>query len=946
MPNGFGSRFPSAATPAAPSPVATVPVASPAGSFGSRFNPSAAQPIQAGPPKATGGGGLLGSIGHFVASKADLAAHDIASIPTGLAQAGTAEYKALKVTAEHPFGKLTPQQQADLHGPDKIVNATIQGVKTSFEHPLRDPFQTALNATAAASLGAGAVLRVANAADALSAGEAGGAVRALVTKPAVTPRIIQVPKVLDTEAGPTVAHEPVQLQASRNAAVRLAQKAHDAVVQRGLNASVSTDQPNAVARYGLGRVAAATNETARIAQRVRQVPIGLLQRAAAGRHAFDKDVPQKLGQLALFLKSANVTGAEAARFWETQAANGEATGDLAKLAQQAHDQGLIGLNESGNVAVNADRFPKLGNVDRLMAENQAAREATIQQHGLMTSTGAQQRLGLVAQKMGVDREGQGFTSLKTAVKRPPQSAFAASRGPVVGEARGFVGSKAATGKGVETGVLPDNTTAGVIAGAREALRFENTVEHRRLVARYGSDFKQSGQDVLIRDPTVAKKGDITDAVRESLGQLKSTVGTISDEDYKTGLAAAIKAHVDDAFGRQFNEGRSMGVGQRAPEGYKFVHEKLLGDLARETTPRTGLTKGINTVNSAITAATVYFKIGHLPTRTFTNAFTNIVQGSAKPAEIGDSVRLWKQLSYRERQEALAATGQHGYAAMPHEGTNVVARVAGRGADWWARHIDAPFRFNALAYEARKAGITTPEQFRDLLKHAADPAAQGKNAAETARYDWVMRRANRASIMYDGLNASEKRFLTRAFWFYPWTKGATRFAFHTVSEHPFKAQVGGALGAQGRQTQQQLLGQVPSYEYGLLPLGGGANPLTTNLSTFTPYGTAGNIAELVARPGETLRNLNPAFGAAVTATSGIDQYGNRTKTPLTSALAQLVSPTPEAQIADAFLHKPKPTQMFRKTPGSSLARAFGGAAVPRRVNRAALNKSAQREKTGR
>jgi hypothetical protein len=55
-----------------------------------------------------------------------------------------------------------------------------------------------------------------------------------------------------------------------------------------------------------------------------------------------------------------------------------------------------------------------------------------------------------------------------------------------------------------------------------------------------------------------------------------------------------------------------------------------------------------------------------------------------------------------------------------------------GAKWWAKHADAPFRFNSIAYEARKAGFDTPAKFRDLLDQAREPARHNMNAAERRR----------------------------------------------------------------------------------------------------------------------------------------------------------------------------------------------------------------------
>src|SRR5690242_1636995 len=87
MSGGFGSR--------GGAPSSRPVVATTVGGFGSRAT---------APAKKSGGhGGILGGIGHFIASKTDLAAHDIKAIPAGLVQGGEALAGSVKQTIEHPL---------------------------------------------------------------------------------------------------------------------------------------------------------------------------------------------------------------------------------------------------------------------------------------------------------------------------------------------------------------------------------------------------------------------------------------------------------------------------------------------------------------------------------------------------------------------------------------------------------------------------------------------------------------------------------------------------------------------------------------------------------------------------------------------------------------------------------------------------------------------------
>lgn len=545
------------------------------------------------------------------------------------------------------------------------------------------------------------------------------------------------------------------------------------------------------------------------------------------------------------------------------------------------------------------------------------------------------------------RPGEGFTSLKTSVKQLPQTGIARSRVPVIGKVRGFVGAKPATGAGVAKGLVPDNTTAGVARAAREALRYLGTVQHRGLVAQYGSDVRRTGEDVLVADPAAEHyAAEIPASTNELLGRSHSTLNTISEAEH-LGLAQAMRAKFEEAIPGvrdNFAADQEAQLGTRAPEGYKWVPRQALGELVKDATPRSAITKRINDVNSAVTAMTVYFKLSHIPQRLTTNAATSVISGALfSPASLRAAVQLRKELSDREYAEAVSASGVHGYMALPHEGTSKIADVASRGANFYAHRIDSPFRFLNLVHEARKAGFGTPDKFRELIGFAKQPDATGAESASMAQ---VLRRANRVSMMYDGLGQNEQRILARGLWFYAWTKAAVRYTGHTIAEHPVKAYVGGQLGKLGEQQQNDRLGPLPSYEYGLVPFGGGDNPLTSDLSVMTPFGTAGNVAEMLARPGGVIGNLNPVYGAGLTAISGVNQYGNKTTAPIGDAASQLFSPTPEAQILAAYLHPAKPTQIFHKTPKSQALRSVFGPSLPRRTNKAALAKAAARERSGK
>lgn len=962
-------------------------------------------------------GGIIGDIekgAHWVAKKAGIAAHDVKSIPGGLIATGEG-------LATHPIRTV-----------EQVGKSTLQTV----EHPLRDPFMTALTIGGLLS-GVGSVAgRAAAVGDALEEGSTAAAVRAALKSPAPKARL------LDLGDG-----KPVVLHPSKNPAVRAAQSAYDKTLER----AAKTNPEGKLAAHANRRAGGSLSETGRYQQRIREAPANALE-AAGNRLGRGKGVPAKLQQAALRLTSENSTAEEAARYHLEQAAKGVSPKEnlrQAKIYQAVHAHGLLTKDESGNVVVDAGKYPDLAKVDAQVARGQSEVDQIAKQHGQLDEAGAKARVDApgrirtggeyvaptpgkagvspaleratverdriarlhgraleretvwkqeqpaaikaVAGRIGgpsvstgnpyrerivtlghaldvaqqkVDRisaavekrkqptgivggetarPGRGFVSYKTVEQKAPKSGAASSAGPVVGVAKPFIAKKAFTGHGLEHGLVPDNTTRIVARHMRDAYRYVNTDQLRRNALDTGADARRTSRDVLVRIPG-EKAGKISNEVNAELGRSHITTDELAGHEaaYTAFMQSIIPGIMD-----KFTADKAQAIGTKAPEGYKWVDRGVLGDLAKLPAGARGrIARSADNVNSAVTAATVYFKIGHVGTRVLTNASTNIIQGSAKPLELAKSVGLWKELSPLERQQALAAAGQHGFASMPHEGASKVGQVATKGANWWAKHADAPFRFNGIAYEARKAGFDTPAKFRDLLEKLQDPS--GLDAKEAARIDGVAKRANREGIAYDRLSATERQFISRAVWFYPWLRGTVGFAWNTLAEHPLKANVLGQAGVAGRKRQETELGDLPSYEQGLFKLAGGSKPLVADFSTFSPFATPADITDAIARPSQLSGFLNPVYGATDQLINGQNQFGSKSAHPVTDALASLLATTPEAQVATAILHRhqDQSKRMFHTTPWSAALRTLLGPGTPRRVNLTAAHSAASRERAGR
>lgn len=580
--------------------------------------------------------------------------------------------------------------------------------------------------------------------------------------------------------------------------------------------------------------------------------------------------------------------------------------------------------------------------------------------------------------------------------RQAHSPMSSSPGPIIGQTKQPLETKYATGEATAQGLRRTDVAEAVTQHVQKLFRYFNTIDHRDLAAKFGSDTSMSKSDVLVRYDRRTEAGyklpaqKVSSALKETLGLLENKTGLPAPEE--EGLSAGVAAVLRDFVGEMFpklgsdpelrrvqDEAAATGRGVQAPAGYKWVPQEIarLKDLeAAVTRGEPGrIGRFADNVNGAITAATVYYKVGHVFTRVLTNAATNIMQGSAAPWQIARSVQLFHALTEDEIHEALAYSGTHYYEAAPGaQGGTVVGKGLQKGLhvpftdlalrtksgeavmspQWWAHNIDAPFRFNSLAFEARQAGYEGVDGFRSFLQDVQH--YKGLDGADRARVDGVLRRADREVIAYDRMNQFEKKWLSRIIWFYPWIKGSTVFTANSILEHPFKTAALYGYGEQGAQERDKALGDLPSYAQGLTPLTGGDEPVVSDFNTFNPFSTAGDLLGVPEHLQNAAGMANPFYGAILNTAEGVNPYGAHTPTPISDNLKGLLTSAPEYQILEGAMNNGD--QSHKLYPGGhgldplyknwlgELVRSLGGPATPRHINPNAGHSLAQRERTGR
>jgi hypothetical protein len=184
------------------------------------------------------------------------------------------------------------------------------------------------------------------------------------------------------------------------------------------------------------------------------------------------------------------------------------------------------------------------------------------------------------------------------------------------------------------------------------------------------------------------------------------------------------------------------------------------------------------------------------------------------------------------------------------------------------------------------------------------------------------------------------------------KGFSRTPLAADRAFEVRVQAGaiGTVGQYGSAETQKLLGDVPAWARGLIPLTGGAKPLTINLANLNTPQTAVDTAEmlksLVANPrtadlGETVEsNLGPIAAGGLGLLTGKVRGRGRSYPRVEAAARGLGGTVPEVSWYDR-LHK-SPDAVY---PGGALAAISTpfGAGFPRRTNVEALNAQAEKNR---
>lgn len=411
-----------------------------------------------------------------------------------------------------------------------------------------------------------------------------------------------------------------------------------------------------------------------------------------------------------------------------------------------------------------------------------------------------------------------------------------------------------------------------------------------------------------------------------------------------------KKQIDSFLGRGGQEFRPV-------PGYRWIDKRQLGGLDRKN-PLTfaydnaivrNAIRGTDAINTIIRGIMLYLRPAYAVPNMLGNIGLNLVQhGAAAPFHAARHYGVWRQLSKADRDimkvQLGEGVGESGFRQMTGLGAKVQGASAYVGKQY-GRLVDEPFRVNSFLYEAGQMGYRTASEVKALLR-------EPKNAEDLRA---VTNRANEAIINYERMGPGEEALARRLILFYPFIKGASRYANYFFKEHPGAAAIQQNVGELGRSEQERLLGALPSWASSLIPYGGSRNfPLTGNpISTgilSEPADITKSALQLVGpHPIGDMAfagNLAPVESALLTALT-LGKWTSLQHKPGQNVpqlvWQELAGGLPPQTLAHRIMHEsaqggPLATSVY---PDPSLAHAilsfmFSGGLTERRTNKALLN----------
>lgn len=563
--------------------------------------------------------------------------------------------------------------------------------------------------------------------------------------------------------------------------------------------------------------------------------------------------------------------------------------------------------------------------------------------------------------------------------------------------------KAFTGSLIRTGMFKPSVNAS-IKKLDAAVRISSASWVREKVVRAGTELPQSpGDRPVVVDPSktghaagVQRLLDMIDSTttggsRISIDDVDGLDLSLARSAHESMFPATLEGKNADEVAQLILDGRMKPV-----DNVVWVPDSLLHAAGLINVPgskqqvwrgyskmlRVASEGGLMTFdifNDIAKAGILYLNPAYIPVNLAGNLAMNIVQqGVYAPQNLYRAVRMHQSLDFGRRTliDAIMGGGLTSTLALTR---SPAKKVTNAMAHWANMAVDLIPRRAAFLHVAQKNGYQLEDGTLDAILRAAQ---RGDEDALTTLISMRDEAAD-AIVDFERMSPFEREFVTRIIFFYPWFRGATRYTYRFLLDHPMQA-MGLALAMDyAHANAGEVMGDRPAYADMAFPidtksvglsipgtdLGVGlddivgqhgwydaqGNPMTLNvrqlLTVTSPYDLLRAAYGMIpGAPGgsaqpEAVQNLTPFLSAAVAALSGTDSFGDEVPQDLSTFGKELVGGVPLLERTKKIRRTPEErakaneTAVYPREQGNETARLFGGAITPTPYSPEAGQKSA-------
>lgn len=354
----------------------------------------------------------------------------------------------------------------------------------------------------------------------------------------------------------------------------------------------------------------------------------------------------------------------------------------------------------------------------------------------------------------------------------------------------------------------------------------------------------------------------------------------------------------------------------------------------------------------VRAGAIVLRPAYIPNNWAGNTFMNVVhQGAFAPINLAKSVVIHNHMDPQNLAALRKAMGTNPAEAVTNPaGRGYVASLTQPIYHTMGIIADQPFRDAAFLHEARRAGYRTLKSVDDLFNSARTHGTSEAGSASLREIANISRKAQEEIVKFGHMNETERSVIRNLVFVYSWMRGAGRYAARFPAAHPIQTDLFNRLSGPGNQYIQSVMGGVPSFLAGSVPVGRdkNGNPILVNPFSLNPLGTGLQLAQAAAGTLHVIQDpksfnkyaqndvtslLNPILGSYINARSG----GQPMKKQLENTMAFLA-------LRKGLMH-PGSGSIYPTTRLEAAGHFTFGSLFPRAADQQAIGKALARQNVG-